>query len=1090
MPRAALVIALLSISTAVYADDPDLARLLRYPDVSKTHIAFVHGGDIWVVPRDGGVAQRLTSGPGEELYPKFSPDGAEIAFAGEYSGTRQVWVVPTTGGTPRQLTFYTDIGDLPVRGGTDDRVLDWTPDGKNVLVRMNRAPYDERAGQPWLVPVDGGMERPLQVPETGGGSLSPDGNSYVYTPIDADWRGWKRYRGGRAPDVWTYDLKANTSSQLTTFPGMDQNPAWIGDTVYFASDRTGTLNLYAMPATAAAESTPPRALTSFTDFDVLWTSGGPDAIVFEQGGYVWRYDVGATEAVRVPIRLVDDAPEALPHFVHVADLIESFDLSPDGARAMFGARGEIFTVPAKDGEPRDITRTPAPREHSASWSPDGKWIAYLSDASGEYEIWVRAQDGTGDARRVTTGGHTWKFAPVWSPDSASLAFSDKDLALHVVDVASGHVRDVDRSDKGDFNEYTWSPDSRWLAYSKAGAAGLTSIWAWSAVNGSTVALTSGDSRDYSPIFDPQGRYLYFLSDRDVGGLAFGREGDSWYFPEQARIYAATLDGDAPPLGGYHSDEVGSPPKPPDAKQDKKDEKAQKKAAKAPAKPLVFDPAGFESRVVALKLPPSDYHTLSAQDDAVLYLAGGGFHRFPIDGDKAEDVADKVDAYALSFDRSEALVRSGTDWSIVKAEADQDPSASKLDLDRMELRVDPRVEWPQMYLDAWRMLRDWFYDPGLHGGMERWTAIRDRYAPLAAAVTTPGDFDYVLHELAGEVNSGHVYVERGPRDPAFERKPGGLLGADLTSDPSGYFRIAKIFAGEPWDDASRSPLATPGIGVSVGDFLISVDGVDARTVTNAYQLLEDKGGRGVELGINSKPTATGARIVQVVAIESEQHLRYLDWVASRRALVDQLSGGRIGYIHLVNTAEAGSAELTRWLPALSQKDALIIDDRYNGGGFIPDELIAQIAAAPLNYWKSRGTSPTSSPIVANRGPKAMLINGLSSSGGDALPYYFRELGLGPLIGTRTWGGLIGLNGNPLLADGSGIEIPNFRFLTTSGAWAIENEGVAPDIQVVDRPEEIAAGRDPSIEKAVAVLLAKLAQEPPQPLVAPAAPTKFP
>jgi len=1068
------------------------ARVLRYPDISRTHIAFMRGGDLFIVARAGGQAIRLTAAAGDELYPKFSPDGSLIAYSAEFGGTRQVFVIPAAGGTPRQLTFYSDVGPMPIRGGTDYRVLDFTPDGKNVVVRMNRLPYDERAGRPYLVPVGGGMEQPMAIPESGGGALSPDGTQFVYTPIDADWRGWKRYRGGRAPDVWTYDLVGNTARQLTTFGGMDQNPAWIGDSVYFASDRSGTLNLYAMPADAERESSAPRAITTFSDFDVLWTSGGPDAIVFEQGGWIWRHDVGSEGAVRVPIRIGEDTAQALPRIVKVGANVESFGLSPDGARAVFGARGEVFTVPAKNGESRNISHTPAAREHSVSWSPDGKTIAFLSDASGEYEIWVRAQDGSGSPRRVTSDGSVWRYPPVWSPDSSRLAYADKDLRLRVVELASGNTREIDRGAVEEITDYIWSPDSRWLAYAKTNATRMQSIWAWSLASGKTVQLTSDQANEFSPVFDPQGRYLYFLSNRDYEGLAFSAFEFNYLYTNATRIYAATLASDGPALNAPKSDEAGAE-QPEAVKPDAAKTEVGKQGESAP---LRFDVEGFNDRVVALNVPAGNYQGLAANADAVFFVATESpgvtkLRTFALDAEKPEDVAAGVVAYALSADGKKLLTRSGNDWSIVEAKPAQDPAKSKLALERLELRIDPRVEWNQMYVDAWRILRDWFYDPGMHGGIARWNAIRDRYAPLAASVASREDFNYVLHEMTGEANAGHVYVERGgSATAAIERKPGGLLGAEFAAHPSGYFRIAKIFPGENWDAAQRSPLTEPGVIVASGEYLIAVDGVDARSVSNVYALLENKAERVVELSINARPSTDGARIVKVKTIANEQNLRYLEWVAQRRAMVDRLSGGRIGYIHVPNTAEDGNRELNRWLAPLAHKDALIIDDRYNGGGFIPDRMIEMLARTPLNYWKRRGLEPQPTPGIVHNGPKAMLINGLSSSGGDALPYYFRQLKLGPLIGTRTWGGLIGISGNPGLVDGGSILAATFRFMAASdGSWAVENEGVAPDIEVVDRPDLVAAGRDPSLEKAVEVLLEQLRATPPQKISAPPAPTEF-
>ncbi len=1085
------------------APAPDEARILRYPDVSRTQIVFVHGGDLWIVDRAGGTAQRLTSGAGEELYPKFSPDGQWVAFSAEYTGNRQVWVVPAAGGVARQLTWYNDVGELPVRGGTDYRVLDWTPDGKNVVVRMNRLPFDERGGQPYLVPLAGGMEAPMEVPETGGGSLSPDGSHFVYTPIDADWRGWKRYRGGRAPEVWSYDLVHHTSAQLTRYVGMDQNPAWIGDTVYFASDRTGTLNLYAMPANAELESTASRALTRFTDFDVLWTSGGPDAVVFEQGGWLWRFDAGAAEAVRVPVRLADDAPRSLPHFVDAEATVESVSLSADAARVAFAARGELLTVPAKDGPARNLSNSPQARERGVSWSPDNKQLAYLSDATGEYEVWVRPADGSGAPRQLTRGGGAWKFTPVWSPDAAKLAFADKDLRLRVLDVASGALTEVDRGATSDIRDVAWSPDSKWLAYVKANEAYLSTIWAWTA-GAAPRALTSGLENDWAPAWDPQGRWLYFLSNRDFSGFTWSSFEENYLYTHPTRVYAASVAADGPAFAPPRSDEAGAP---------KPDEgaaaaSATTAATTAPAKKgkpadapkpaaVKLEPAGFADRVVALDLPAGDYGALAANTTTVFALGGTiaapahDLVTWSIADRKAGKVAANVADFQLSGDGAHLLVHADAGWSIVKAEPDQDLAAAVVPVAGVQLRVDPMVERRQKYTDAWRILRDWFYEPGVHGGLPRWEAIRDRYAPLAAAATTPGDLDYVLHELAGEANAGHVYVERAPDPDAPPRKESGLLGAEFAPSPGGRgpFRITRIFAGENWASATRSPLTEPGVGVHVGDWLLGVDGVPASSVANVYQLLDGKGDQLVELRVNTRPSEDGAHTVLVRTLTSERDLRYLAWTAERRALVDKLSGGRIGYVHVPNTAQEGNNALMRWMPALVAKEALIIDDRYNGGGFIPDRMAELLGRQPLSWWKVRGQDPAPTPLLSHRGPKAMLINGLSSSGGDAFPYYFRELKLGPLVGTRTWGGLIGLSGQPGLVDGGAIEVPTFRFLGNDGKWAVENEGVAPDVEVVDRPELVAAGRDPSVEKAVELLLAELAAHPVVPVKAPPAPVEF-
>lgn len=1082
-----LFVSAVLLAAATAAPEAGSSRVLRFPDICGDAVAFVQAGDLYRVAAAGGTAQRLTSHIGNELYPKFSPDCRWIAFSAEYDGTRQVYVIPAEGGLPRQLTWYTDVGSMPPRGGTDYRVLDFSPDGKNVLVRANRVPYDERSGRLYQVPVAGGLETPLAMPESGGGMFSPDGKSVVYTPIDRDFRSWKRYRGGRAQDVWTYDLSNNTSKRLTDNRATDHQPMWLGDTIYFVSDRGHTLNLWSMP-TSGGEA---RQLTRFDDFDVLWPSAGKDALVFEQGGWIWRFDPATAQASKIDIRVGGDQPQALPAWKKVAAQIESFDVSPHGERVVFGARGELFSVPAKNGEIRNLSKTPAAREISASWSPDGKSIAYLSDESGEYEIYVRSQDGSGQARRVTRDGGIWRFPPVWSPDSGKLAYADKRQRLRIVDVGNGSQREVDQSTFDDLTDYVWSPDSNWLAYAKANAAGLSQVWLYSLRDGKTDAVTEATSNAFNPAFDPKGRWLYFLSNRDYN-LTFSAFEQNYLYTNATRPYALTLSGSGPAVYPLPSDEV----KPVAAATTDKPAKDKDKPAAATAKDISVDRDGIVGRAVALKVGSGNYRSLQAGADAVYFLSGNPrqqqpleLRRLALDADQDKAVAANIADYRLSAAGDMLLVKQGERFAVVKADAGQDFNAGALNLDKLELYIDPRVEWQQEFADAWRILRDWFYDPGVHGGIERWNTIRERYATWVPHLGSRADLDYLLQEVAGELNAGHVYVQSSPDMPKVERRAGGLLGAEFATDASGYFRFAKIFAGENWNRDLRSPLTETGVNVKQDDYLIAVDGVDARSVKNPYALLQGRGDQVVSLSVNRRPSADGAREVRVKTLTSELSLRYADWVAARRAYVDKLSNGRIGYIHVPNTAVEGNRELNRGLLAYHDKEALIIDDRYNGGGFIPDRMIELLARTPLNYWKRRGLDPAPTPLVSHDGPKAMLINGLSSSGGDAFPYYFKKLKLGQLIGTRTWGGLIGISGNPGLADGGSVLAATFRFMSADGQWAVENEGVSPDIEVIDRPEQIAAGKDPSIEKAVEVLLGQLPATPKPRLQAPPAPAKF-
>ncbi len=952
-----LVLALLLGAPAHAAED---TRLLRFPDVWGGQVAFVYGGDIYTASTSGGVAQRLTSDEGQELYPKFSPDGQWIAFSAQYSGTRQVWVMPAAGGTPRQLTFYTDVGPMPPRGGTDYRILDWTPDGQHILVRANRTPYGERNGVPMLVPFAGGMEKPLGPPETGGGMLSADGNTYVYTPIDREFRTWKRYRGGRAQDVWTYDLVNNTSRQLTDFVGTDHQPMWVDGRIYFVSDRDYTLNLFAMDMDGGNLS----KVTQFDDFDVLWPSSDRRRIVFESGGYIWLHDPATAQTSRIPIQVTGDRPHALATFKNVSSNIESFDIAPQGERAVFGARGEIFTAPAEHGEIRNISHTPAARETSVAWSPDGRWISYLSDATGEYELYVRPQDGSGEPRQITRDSQVWRYPPVWSPDSRMLAFADSNNTLSVVDADSGRVSVVDttRYTSNSFRnltQYTWSPDSKWLAYTKVNESFNSSIWVYSVASREATQLTTDATNEQSPAFDPQGRYLYFTSTRDWN-LVFSSYEFNYLYNDATRIYAATLAADGPALNRPRSDEVT-----PGAAQEDKSKEEGKKDAPATVR---FDIAGFNERVTVLDVPAANYVGLTAGDGGLFFIAarqgnGNELHYYDLEERKAKKVLDGVTGYVLSANGKKLLWRQRDKFGIVDAKPEVDAGKTALKLDSMEMLVDPRVEWQQMYVDGWRILRDWFWDPGIHG--QDWTAIRDRYAPLVAHVAHRADLDYIFGELGGELNAGHIYVNSSPDTPAAERKAGGLLGAQVEADESGYYRIARIFPGENWHEYYRSPLTEAGVNANEGDFILAVDGVSTRGVDNFYRLLQNKGDRVVELTLNDRPSERGARVERVKTVTSETSLRYLEWVTRNRERVHELSGGRVGYIHVPNTAVEGNRELFKGMLAEARRDALIIDDRYNGGGFIPDRMIELLARTPLNYWKRRGFEPQPRPAAEPR-----------------------------------------------------------------------------------------------------------------------------
>ena len=1055
------------------SQNENLTRLLRFPDISKDKIAFVYAGDIWIVDANGGTARQLTSHEGIELFPKFSPDGKWIAFSGEYSGTRQVYIMPVEGGTPTQLTYYNDVGVMPPRGGFDNQILGWTPDGKNVLFRGNRLPWGERMGKYFLVPIDGGLETPLQIPEGGGGMLSPDGTKMVYTPIEREWRTWKRYRGGRAQDVWIYDLNNNTTEQITDYIGTDNLPMWVGNKIYFTSDRTGTLNLYSYDLSTKQTD----AVTIFDYYDVLWPSAGDNQIVYENGGYIYRYDIESGKNEKVPIKVFGDFPSTFPYIKIISDQVNWLEVSPTGIRGLFEARGDVFTVPAENGEILNLTETPGIREIDPVWSPDGKWIAYLSDRTGEYELFMKMSDGSGEEKQITDNGTIWRFPPIWSPDSKKLAFSDKNHKLWYVDVNSGNTIEVDHSNYNDIIDYQWSPDSKWLTYTNGNQSKMTSVWVYSLDSKNKSQLTSDLTSEFNPVFSRDGKFLYFFSNRDFN-LKFSSWEFNYIYTNPTRVYAAALNNSVTALFEPKNDEEKIST---DATEEKKENNKNGEVV------VKIDPENFENRISVLPGQSGIYYSLIPSANGVLYVfrddSGTKLKYFNEDDEKEVTVLDGINNYVVSSDGKKVLYAMHGEYGIVDIKENQKNTDGRLDLSKLEMKIFPKQEWEEIYVDGWRLLRDWFYDPNMHG--LDWNAMKEKYGQLVPYVSNRMDLDFIFGELGGELSSGHVYVNWGDFK-RVERKEGGLLGCELEADPSGYYKITKIFKGENWAPDFRSPLTQYGVNVNVGDFVIAINGQEVKTNVNPYKYLENKAGTMVTLRINSKPSQTDAHDELVKPVKSEGDLRYLDWVESRMKMVDELSGGKIGYIHLPNTALEGNRELFKYFYPQTNKEALIIDVRYNGGGFVPDRMIELLDRKILNYWVSRGIEPRPVPGIVNEGPKACLINGYSSSGGDAFPYYFRESKLGTIIGTRTWGGLIGISGNPGLMDGGSIDIPVFRFLDTEGNWAVENEGVSPDIEVLDRADLVVKGEDPSLEKAVQVLLEELKKNPPKKLVVPPAP----
>lgn len=1062
----------------------DDARLLRFPDINRNLIAFVYAGDIWTVDAGGGNARRLTSHEGMELFPKISPDGQWIAFSAEYSGSRQVYVMPSEGGTPRQLTFYNSVGVMPPRGGWDNVVLDWTPDSKQVLFRGNRTSFEERNGKYFLVSLDGGLEKPLQIVNGGIAVLSPDATKLCFTPVDREFRTWKRYKGGRATNLWIYDLKNNTSEQITDFAGTDQCPTWFGDNIFFASDRDLRLNIYKYNTKTRQTD----QLTFHKDFDVMWPSGENGQLVYENGGYLYKLNTETGASVKLTINLNFDNPNLLPYFKNVKGDIHSFAVSPTGKRALFGARGDVFSVPAENGIIENLTQTQGVREIYPAWSPDGKYISYYSDATGEYEIYLLENKKGAKPRQLTKNSAAWKYEAEWSPDSRYLVYSDRTLKLWLVDVETGTPKEITQGANSEIRSYSFSPDSKWITFQKEGTNGQSAIWVYNLADNKSHQITDNTFDDVSPVFSKDGHYIFFASNRDFN-LDFSSFEFNYLYNRATRIYAIGLKANGPGLKKEKNDteEVKAQTKPEEsAKTKSKSTAAESESGKSATVNVVIDLEGISSRIMALPMEAGDYYGISACDGGVLYAAGGKLMRYNVEEEKSEEISDLGGGYVVSADGKMILAGTGEDYSIYKVAPGQKPGTGKIDLSRLEMKIDPRKEWNQIYTDGWRIFRDFFYVNNLHG--VDWTGLKQRYGELLPYVGHRADLDYILNEIVAESNTGHAYVNWGDFKQV-KRVEGGLLGAELVADEtSGRYRFGKIYDSENWNPARRSPLAEPGVVVNEGDYLIAINGKEVTLNDNPYEFLENLADTKTEIQVNSKAGTDGARTYLIQPVKSELELMYLDWVNERRALVDKLSGGKIGYIHVPNTAVEGNRELHRGLYAYHDKEALIIDDRYNGGGFIPDRMADLLDRKTLSYWHQNGLLPGRAPGIAHDGPKVMLINGYSSSGGDAFPYYFKKLGLGKLIGTRTWGGLVGISGNAGLVDGGYISVPRFGIFNENSEWIIEGIGVYPDIEVVDRPEQLAKGIDPGIEKAVEVLLKELEANPVKKVNPPAPPDR--
>ena len=1046
------------------------ARMMRYPHVSQTQIVFSYAGDLWLVGKEGGTAIRLSSPKGEELLARFSPNGTSIAYAASYEGNMDVFTIPSTGGAPARITSH----------GYADRVVTWYPDGSRLLLASSMAAGRQRYNQFFSVSTKGGLPEKLPLPYGEMASFSADGKKLAYTYVTQAFRTWKRYRGGWAPDIHVFDLEKMTDENITSNIASDEFPMWHGDKIYFLSDRGPELRSNIWVYDIASKQS--RQITTFKDFDIHFPSLGPSEIVFEAGGKLYLLDLASEKQREVPVKVVTDEITMLPRTENVSKLVRSYALAPDGKRVLIEARGEVFSVPAENGPVYNLSRSSGSAERFPAWSPDGKHAAYWSDRSGEYELTLYDLEKRSE-RKVTSYGPGFRYHLSWSPNSKMIAFIDQTMRIRIYDVEKDRTVDVDKQKyyyQGNLWGFTpsWSPDSRWLAYERDLDNRSVAICLFDTKEGKSTQVTSGFYADVQPSFDPDGKYLYFLTNRTFAPV-YSDVDNTWIYPNSTVIAAAALNEDVLSPLAPKNDTLSVGSKPEAEGEKKKDDKKEEKKEEKP-KETKITLEGFEQRVVILPPAAGNIGGVAGAAGKVVFVrapnSGSADKKRPLmfyDLEKREEktILDDVGFFQLSADGKKLLVVKGDDAAVVDV-AESQKMEKKVPTGGLEMTIDPRAEWKEIFTDAWRFERDFFYDPNMHG--VDWNAMRTRYARLLESAVTRWDVNYVIGELIAELNASHTYRGGGDIEETLSRSV-GYLGVDWEL-AGGAYRIKTIINGAPWDTEVRSPLLMPGLKVKQGDYVLAVNGEPIDVSRAPWEAFAGLAEKTVELTVNSKPSMDGAWKIVVKTLDDESRLRHLAWIEANRRRVEEASGGRIGYVYVPSTALDGQTELVRQFMAQFMKDGLIIDERFNSGGQIPDRFIELLDRKPLGFYAVRDGKNWQWPPAAHFGPKAMLINGWSGSGGDAFPDHFRKAGLGPLIGSRTWGGLIGMSGSPGLIDGGMVTVPTFRLYQPDGTWFREGHGVDPDITVPEDPAQLAKGVDTQLERAIQEVMKKLKELP--------------
>jgi len=1051
----------------LYAININDTRLLTDPAVSQDHIAFAYANDLWVANLDGSNVRRLTSHPGVESGPRFSPDGSMIAFTGRYEGNVDVYVVPTAGGVPKRLTWH------PL----NDVVLGFTPDGASVLFSSPREVYTRRFTQLFTVPVNGGMVTKLPIPNAAKATYSPDGKRIVYQPIGDAFIEWKRYRGGQVARLMIFDTATDAVEQIPqpATRSNDTDPMWIGDKVYFRSDRSGEFNLYSYDT----KTKQVEQLTRYTDWPVIKATAGGGRIAFERGGYLSLLDPATKKDTRLRIGVAADLVETRPRYAKGVKYLRNASLSPSGARAAFEFRGDIVTVPMEKGDDRNITQSVAANDRSPVWSADGKSIAWFTDETGENELRIAPQEGKGAARSIKVDGTGFYADPKWSPDGTKISYVDNSSSLYVLDVASGASTRITSNPMYRIGtQHTWSADSKWIAYQRNNSQYMDSILLYSIDQKKSFPVGDEIADVTDPVFDPNGKYLYFVASTNAGPV------DDWFsmWNNSARttnaMYLVVLAKGVPSPIAKESDEEGK--KSDEAKPDEKKSDEKKEAVK-----VTIDLDGLGQRIQAIPLPEAVYSNLQAAKTGELYYlkSTSGVNRFErgennlqhysLTKRKEEMAVEKVDDFELSRDGKRVLLKMADTWSIADVGEKIDPSKHKLAVDKIEVKIDPVAEWKEIFDEAWRINRDYFYDPHMHGN--DWKAVRAKYEVFLPDVSVRQDLTRVMEWMFSELSVGHHRMSGGDSLANIDAIPGGLLGADYKVE-NGRYRFAKVYGGLNWNPELRAPLTEPGVDVKAGEYLLAVEGKDLKYPENLYSRFERTAGRITEITVGANADGAGSRTVKVVPIEDESALRNRDWVERNLRYVTEKTQGRVAYVYVPNTSNLGHQYFTRYFFPQANRQAIIVDERHNGGGQVADYYIDILRRPFISYWAMRYGNDLKTPMASIQGPKVMLIDETAGSGGDLLPWMFRKLKIGTLIGRRTWGGLVGILGFPVLMDGGTVTAPNLAIWDPEGGWVVENEGVPPDIEVEQTPADVIAGRDPQLDRAIEVVLKQLEANP--------------